>query len=195
MKPLHRFFLTITCIVLASCQTAVPQMDSKLPRFSDKAVIRLNAASIDVLEEYTSSAKPPYIEHMFNYSPSEVFKSWVNDRLKSTGKSRRIEITILDASVKETDLQKTPGIKGLFTNDQGARYDANMQVQMRIYEEGKAIAVAEAEATAGVSRTLAENASLVERDQFFDRLTLEMVNKTTFELEKNMRRYFAPYMF
>lgn len=194
MKYLASIFGVVLLAMLTACQTPVQPADAKLPRFLDKGVIRLDAASININEEYQSPAKAPFVEHTFNYSPSDVLKSWVNDRIRTVGKSRRVEVTIMDASVKETSLPKTPGLKGLFTNDQAARYDGTMDVEVRIYDENKAIAVAEAKANGRVSRTLAENASLIERDAFFDKMSLDLVNETTSELEKNLRQYFGPFI-
>lgn len=194
MKTLIRFFAAFLCLGLAACQTPMEHTNSALPRFNDKPVIRLDVSDIKINDEYEPTTKMPFIEHTFNHTPSEVIQSWVHDRLEAGGVKRRLEVTITDASVKETSLPPTPGLKGLFTNDQEARYDASVKLEARIYEDGKIVSIAEATATAQMSNTIAENATLVERDQFFDKLTLDVVTKATNELEKNMRQYFAPYI-
>ena len=87
-----------------------------------------------------------------------------SDRLRPGGDEGWAEAVIRDASATETALQRTEGIRGAFTTDQTERYDAIIAIDVRIFDPaGKELAYASA--TARHSRTVAEDATLNDRER------------------------------
>src|SRR5437667_7686288 len=80
--------------------------------------IRLNVARVEVVKQYQSSSKPPHVENDFPVPPVAMIQQWVQDRLLPVGKTGYAVVTIEDASVIETPLKATKGLKGMVTVDQ-----------------------------------------------------------------------------
>jgi hypothetical protein len=186
--------LVVSILFLAACQNTHAPTKMPIPHFTHKPALSLQVRDISVTEDYEFPSKSPYIEHTLDYPPSEMFTIWLKDRLKADGASSYIQASITDASIQKTELPKTPGIKGLFTNDQTEKYDAKMVVQLRLYNEERTIAIADVNATSTRSITIAENASVVERDTAYYNLSKALVNDIGNELEKQIRRVFAAYI-
>ncbi len=102
-------------------------------------------------------------------------------------------VSIDDASVKETKLPKTEGIKGWFTDDQDARYDAIVAVTLRIYDANNS-PVATASVTANRSRTIHEKATVDERNQFYYDLVRDLMYSFNGESETRIRQFFGNYL-
>lgn len=188
---MRALYTLIVLFTLTACQNTPTNPTLPAPHFADGRPLRLSVSEIKIADDYEFVNKSPNIEHSFNYPPSEVLKTWINEKLKASAPANHyIEVSIIDASVKKQDLSKTPGLKGIFTNDQTEKLDAHMVVEMRLYEEGKTISIADARAEASRSITVAENASLNEREQIHYDLTNALVKDVGQELEKQIRLHF-----
>lgn len=179
---------------LAGCENAPPPQHFPPLRFADQPKIGLAVKEIRVIEVYQSPMRAPHVEQNFPIPPAQAVKSWVAERLVAKGGDAVLEITIEDASVVEQKLSRTPGFKGLFTNDQSERFDATLAVTFRLYREGTALSVAEGSVNVLRSRTVAENASVAEREQIFYDMTKQMMQAFNTEAETRLRQYFSPYL-
>lgn len=183
-------FLPFLFLMLAACNPPDVQKPSAIG-FAQYQPIRMDVGSIDVVEEYKSP--PASAESGFPTTPAEAMKAWVADRLRATGSQGRLQVIIKDASVKETKLPRTEGVKGVFTHDQEARYDARLEVELRVYREG-AISKAAITVSATRSDTLAENASASVRDGLYNSMVKRLMDEANAELEKNIYAYFGAYI-
>ena len=149
------------------------------------APMRIHVAKIEVLNHYQSPLRRPNMEQDFPVAPAKAIEKWVARRLSATGSSGVLQVIIHDGSVKETPLRKTPGVKGLFTDDQDARYDAKLAVTFRLFD-GTSIASA-ATGDVEVTRfiTINEKATVFERERIYHQMTDAMMND--FEREANAR--------
>lgn len=191
--PVRRIAALLALFLLSSCleppNVPPPQQFS----FSQYRPIQLDIATISVVQEYRSPQQKPNVEHLFPTSPAQAMDIWTHDRLKAVGGSRRLEVQIKDASVIETDLPRKQGITGAFTNDQAKRFDARLEVELRIYGD-RAMSDASVHITATRSDTLDENASAAKRDALFNRMTTMLMDEVNAELEKNIYQYFGNYI-
>lgn len=194
MRLRHFLFVLLVPFLVSACDPVPAPFTPAQPSFSGQPPLRFSVAKMEVVEDYEAPGKYPNVDHLMAYAPDDVFRIWVNDRIKTVGNSYSMQINIVDASVKETTLPVTTGMKGYFTNEQAERYDASIAVTMKIYAEGKGLPIAEVEAHANKSRTLAEDASLSEREKLYYELTLELMQELNDTLEKNIRQYFSPYL-
>ncbi len=182
----------ISLLFITACSTEAPQ-NLHAPNFTNYPRINIDTANIEVIEDYKSPQTAPNIEHLMPYSPADAMQIWVKDRLHATGSSKILQVDIIDASVIATELPKTQGIKGLFTNDQDKRYDARLEVEMRIYGDS---ALSEASTNVVITRstTIPENASVVSRKAAYNQLVLDLTKMLNEKLEKNMRQYLNNYI-
>ncbi len=188
------FFTAFVLLFLTGCQTTPAPRALGAPDYTDSPPFGLAVRSIDVTEDYTFPSKAPHVEHTMDFPPSEMFKIWLKDRMNATGGEAFIQVTIQDASIRKSSLPATPGIRGVFTNDQSEKLDASIVVELRLYKPERAIAVADATARATRSVTVPENASLVERERILFDLSNALVKDVGQELEKQVRRVFASYI-
>ena len=102
-------------------------------------------------------------------------------------------MSIDNASVKETKLPKTEGIKGWFTDDQDARYDALVSVTLRLYDVNNA-EVATASITANRSRSIHERATVDERNKFYYELVRDLMTAYNTEADTRVHQFFGNYL-
>jgi len=193
---MKKILILAIMLALTGCQNA-PQGFTASPfnfEMNQSAPIRVNVAQIIIIENYKPPMRTPFVEHEFPVIPANAVRKWVSTRLRASGTSGVLEVLIEDASVKEVPLIKTEGIKGLFTNDQDARYDAKLNITFRIFTGTQAISNASADVKISRSRTISEQTTVNERQAIYHQMVSEMM--LDFERESNARfaSYFAPYV-
>lgn len=155
--------------------------------------VRLNVARVEVIKKYQSSSVPPHVENDFPVPPVAMIQQWVQDRLVPVGKTGYATVTIEDASVIETSLKGTSGVKGWFTVDQSEQYDANMSVKIEVFDDlGNLKSFAYAR-TKG-SRTVGENLTLGQRRKVWIVMMEKIMNNLDAELEHNVKTYLSDYV-
>jgi hypothetical protein len=179
-----RFAAALLIVVLSACSGKnLPPPHSTL-RF-DGTPIRLDVARIDVVTEYTSPLAKPNIEHLMPIPPAMAAKRWAEERLRPEGGQRVAKLVIIEGSVVEVPLKKTEGVRGFFTVDQEARYDAKLSVRLDILDD-RAFRVGTANAESVRSRSLSEKATLNEREQLYYDLTAELMRDIDAVMDKQI---------
>ena len=183
----------IAVLFLASCanEKVVEHPPISFTRYMP---IFLNVASIQYMDEYKSPLRPPYVEHLLPYSPAEAVRIWVKDRIRAVGPDKSLHVIIKNASVKASVLHKDNSIEDFFTIDQDKRYDAELDLELRIY--GPNSALSEASITVSVRRpiSLSENASAYRRNSAFREMIGSMMEAANAELEKNIFQYMGGHI-
>jgi hypothetical protein len=154
----------------------------------------IHVKEIRIVENYTSRLEKPFVEYEFPVTPSAAVQKWAATRLRATGASGILEIVIDDASVKEVPLPKTEGFKGLFIDDQEARYDATLKVSLRLYTGAQALSEASGDVFVTRSHSINEHATVFERRQIYHQMTSEMIAAFDSEANARLGTYFRPYL-
>jgi hypothetical protein len=181
--------------LLAACSSAPPPPRFPDIRFTEAPPIRLDVSSIDMSAQFQPTFQLPEVEQNFPVPPQRAIENWVHDQLKASdpGTGAHARVTIMDAKVQQVDLPLTEGIKGAFTKDQSARYDAHVAARVEIVDD-HGLAVRSANAESSLSRTVAEGTTLNQRDQIWYDMTREMVGDLVRELERQINGTFYPYI-
>lgn len=188
------WIMALAALALASCQDA-PVTPAPAPiSFAGRAPIRVTVAQVNVLDNYNAPMQAPNVDHQFPTPPDTALKQWAGQRLVAIGTQGSLEMSIDDASVRETMLPKTKGIKGFFTDDQDARYDAHLHASFRLYDGVNTMAVAQGDVDVTGMRTINEKATLAQREVMFNQLTQDMMSKFDAEAELQLRQHFANYL-
>jgi hypothetical protein len=188
---------------LAACSNAPDPVRFPDLTYAHLGAIRLAVARIEIVDAYRPPLAAPNVEHRMPASPAATMRRWAQDRLVAAGgpgaapggpgAAPAARFVIRDARVTETELPRTQGLQGLFTTDQGQRYDLRMEAAVEVLDAGgRAIATASAVATR--SRTIAEDASLDERERLWFAMVEEATNALTAELERRMHQNLARYI-
>ncbi len=178
---------------LAGCAASVPNPTFPELTFGHLGQINLNVASLEIVSSYKSPMAAPNVEHKFPSSPEKALMRWASDRLRATGSSARASFTILNASVRETTLEKQKGIKGAFTKDQSERYDAVLEASLKITDDDTN-SEGFANAKASRSITVREDATLNERAQAWFELNEALMQDINAALEKNISQYLGNWL-
>lgn len=187
--------LSIALLALSACQEA-PTAYTPTPFAFENSVAPtpVKLGKIDVVNHFQSPMKRPHIEQDMRVSPEKAIEAWLDHRLRAAGGAGRFEVTINDASVVETPLKKTEGVKGFFTDDQDARYDAHISVTFRAYDGSSNAAKAVADVEVKRFITIHEKATVFERQQRYHEMLQAMM--VDFDREANARfaQYFGGYV-
>lgn len=158
-----------------------------------KPPYRLDVALVETQDRYEPPFRAPNVEHYFREPPARLMARWATQRLVAVGAQRIARFIILDASVVEVELPRTGGIRGMFTKEPDRRYDATLAVALEIRTFGAALE-GRCDASARLSRTLHEDATLDERDQLFDEIDRELVRLIEPELDKGINTYLSQWV-
>ncbi len=190
---MRKIIYSCVFLLLLACEHPGPPAPGE-PSFTRYQPIYLHVGSIDLVEEYQSPMKPPNVEHLIPYSPSDAMHIWIKDRLRAVGAENSLQVIIKDASVISTLLPESGGIGGIITLSHDRRYDARLEVEMRIYAGDDAMSKASIDVVATRSVTINEKASLAERSAIFRKMIFDLMESMNAELEKNMYQYFGNYI-
>jgi hypothetical protein len=185
--------LVLLAVAVSACQA--PPDAPKYPaiRFTDGPPIRLNVGRIQVVEAYRPPLAAPNVEHDFPVRPMAALAQWARDRLQAAGTDGRAEVVIRDASVKEVDLKKSTGVRGALTTDQSERYDAAVEVEVRIID-GQNRERARASARAKRSRTVPEDITLIGREQVWYAMTVKIMKTIDEALRRQIDQSLTAYI-
>lgn len=188
-------FLTLL-VLLTACKQAPSAYEPPPFAFENGATAprRVSVREIRVVDAYSTPLAKPNVEHEFPVTPESALKSWVSHRLHanpSISADSRLEVIIRDASVIETPLKKTEGVKGFFTDDQDARYDARIVVTFRLFGGGSLASVATGDVEITRYVTINEKASVFERQRIFHQLLEKMMLDFDREANARLNQYFS----
>lgn len=186
-------FIVVTSLFISACSSPTPPAPTAPLNFTKYQPLNINVAKIDLVESYKSPFAAPNVEHLMPYSPADAVALWVKDRLHAVGSDKILQVTIVDAPVKVTDLPKTKGVAGLFTVDQDKKYDGRLEVEMRIYGD-QPLSLADTSVVVTRSITIAENASPNTRKAAYINMVQEMMKTFNDRMENNMRQYMGNYI-
>lgn len=179
--------------LIAGCETPAPPAQFPELTYRHLGPLTLDVARIEVATRYIPPLKPPNVEHRAPVAPYAAIRRWAGQRLKAAGRRNVANLVILDASIREVPLPVKGGLKGLFTTQQSARYDGRAAVLLEIRDDGgRQLAFATVRATR--SMTVAEGASMAQREKVWFALTEDLVSDINRRLEAEARRHLRAYL-
>jgi hypothetical protein len=180
-----RFIAAVLLLLVAGCSTPPERYPFADLTYGHLPPIRLDVAVVDVVNDYRAPLRAPNVEHLFPVRPADAARRWARDRLVPVGSSGVARFTILQASVVEVPLDRSGGLQGFLTKDQSERYDAVIEVRLDLENAG-GLRTGTVMARAARSQTVAENATLNERERVWYALTEALMNDLNAELERNI---------
>ena len=180
---------------LAACQPAPTLTVFPDPTYGHLGQIRLDVGTLDIVEAYRPPFAAPNVEHVFPVPPMVAARAWARDRLAAAGiaASGRAVFTIREASVVETRLSTTGGVRGAFTVDQAHRYDAVLTVGLEILGPGGGQR-GTVNVTARRSQTAPEDITLDGRDRLWFAMTEALIADMNRELEARIGAVLGPFL-
>jgi hypothetical protein len=191
----RRPLVALLCAALLAGCTATAPPSRKFADITFQQFPKYNFAvgRIEIVREYAPPTRAPNVDHLFPVSPMQMAEQWARDRLVAAGGTGELRYVIKRASVVESQLPKTTGIRGAFTNEQTQRYDAVVEVELEVrnergYRDGIASARAERRQTVG------EDISVAERERTWFAMTEALGRDLNQELERNIQTGLARFL-
>lgn len=172
-------------LLLAACQSAPPRPAAAPIGFAQFAPIVLDVAAVRVVDARRVPANAA--DGRIPTPPMEAVRRWAADRLRAGGRAGTATVTVRDASVTETQLPRTGGVRGLFTNDQAQRYDGRIDVEVTAERPGESSIRAFTRATVTQSATVPEDIALADREATLQALTRRMAEDLNARLDAGIR--------
>ena len=176
--------LLTVLLVLGGCGSA-PARNFPEITFADRSPIRLDVASIEIVQRYQPTMAAPYVDHLFPKEPVAVIRRWAEDRLAARGATGTATLFIEQASVTEEKLARDPGFRGLVTIERSERYEAVFAVRIEVAQPATR-RTGSTDAVARRSVTAPENASLAEREQIWFDLTEKTIRDLDARFEQQI---------
>ena len=155
----------------------------------------LNVANITVVNEYISSGQLPNVEKLADITPTDLITKWEGSKLVAAGHSGYAELVIKDAHIRKHDLgKKKTGVEGYFAKEQTEEYDGGLEVELKIYDGKKTMPVASLNAAAKNSRTLREDANIIDHNTLYHEMSVELLKLIEPELDRNIHEHFGRFL-
>ena len=174
-------------LILAACTSAPPTPSFTPIGFGQYPSMKVNAPRVDVQEDYVSPLAPPHVEYEMPVRPVELVRGWVRDRLRPIGASGTFRVVIKDASVVAEKLKTKGGIQGALTTQQGTNLIAKISVEI-VYEQPSQGTSSSTSVNIFRTQTLAEDASINDRDNAYYQLAKDLAADLNQQLETNINQ-------
>ncbi len=182
-----RHIVIFSILFLTACATSVTPTRYPEITFTHLSPIKLDVAEIIYSPRYHPPVKAPNVGHEFPTPPVAAAERWIADRLVAVGKSGQAKVVIRQATATENKLKIKKGISGAFTTDQAWRYEARVEITIKAVDPNRKLKSV-ASTSAKHSSTVAEDASLLEREDVWFALTEKLMRNFNQAFEAQIRK-------
>ena len=170
---------------LAGCRDAPPSMHFAELTYAHRPPFRVDAARLEIVDEFVAPLAPPHVEHLAPAQPAIVLRRWATDRVVPAGSPERIaRFVIRDARITETALPRPGGLRGQVTTNPSERYECSLAAALEMRSQRGNFREGFAEARATRARTVTDDITLAERD----RALYELVEQTMIDFDAEIER-------
>jgi hypothetical protein len=145
---------------------------------------------VTVDNRYVSSLASPFVEHFAPTTPVNAVRQWAEQRLRATGTRGAARVIINDGRITEQSLPRTQGLTGLVSRDQTERYDGRIEVTIEAERDGTSGSFS---AAVERSRTIADGATLGDREALLNDLVRQLVDDLNARAEEGFRGPLAAF--
>jgi hypothetical protein len=145
---------------------------------------------VSVQSAYRPRDTAPYVDNLMPLKPEDAIRQMLEARLVAAGGPGSVQAVILDASIKEEELETQSGLRGFFTTEPAARLEGRFQVQVdRLSATGEVLK----SVSTAVTRTASvpEDVGYAERQRIGYDLVRDLVQDLDEGLTTNVRANFA----
>jgi len=173
---------------LTGCASSVKRTTWPDITFQHRTSLSLGVSSVAFeITAGQAAIEPPArdIRYAMPVSPEITMRRWASERLIPLGGPGRAVVTLVEDRFVEVPLDTTGGVEGVFTIDQSERYEGILELRVEVAGDPAGSGFAQARATA--SRTVAEDATLNQREQTLYDMLHSIVTALDERLEQEIR--------
>ena len=190
MNAMRAAIAAVATGLVVACSSSYETFRPPPLDFSDRAPLRLAVERVTIQSAYRPRDTPPYVDNLMPIKPEDAIREMLEARLVAAGGSGTIQAVILDASVKEEELETQGGLRGYFTTEPAARLEGRFQVQVdRLSPTGEVLK----SVSTAVTRTasIPEDVGYADRQRIGYELVRDLVQDLDEGLTTNVRANFA----
>ncbi|MBX7197934.1 MAG: hypothetical protein K1X51_01000 [Rhodospirillaceae bacterium] len=163
-------------------------------RFADATMFSTDAVALSINIEARPPKEYPHVMYRAPFTFEQAVKAWAAARFNLSGNSvNTLRVTLKEGDITEKLLPKTGGIKGWFTKDQAAEYDARLAVEVAVIDpNGKS--VASAEGKSWQTQTVTEGATEDDKRKVWADMIKATFDNMDAELLPRMRSTMSGYL-
>lgn len=185
----RRLGLVVLLLLAPACAREYETFEPPPLDFSDRRPVRLEVGEVTVRSAFRSQGAPPFVEHTFVLTPEAAVRQLLEQRLQAVGGPGSVQAVIVDAAVREEQLETTGGLRGYLTEEPSARLRGRLKVRIdRLDETGSVISSASTGVTR--TRTIPEDAPYVRRQEIGYELVRDLVDDLDVGMVSNVRETF-----
>lgn len=171
-KSFMAFMGVVALVTLAGCSEGPP--DSRLPEltFANMQPLAVEAARVEVINNYKPPMKEPNVEHTFPLPPALAAEKLVQNQIIAAGTQHVLRALIEDASVVREKLPVETGFTDMFVREPAEKLKARVLLRFELVNENAPdIVLGHANVVATREKTLIEDISPADRDAAYFELT------------------------
>ena len=163
-------------------------------RFADATSLSTDATSLSLYVENRPPREYPHVMYRAPFTYEQAARAWAEKHFSLSGNSvNALRVTLKNGDITEKLLPRTRGIKGLFTKDQAAEYDALLDIEVAIVDpNGKVLASTYAKATH--TRTVPEGTTEEQKREIWADMIKNTFDNLDAELQPRIRTSLAGYV-
>ena len=185
-----KIFFSFLIFFIFSCQP-VEKLDSIV--FDNEQFTRLDIVSsaIEINEIFEKKFSDPYIGHTLKVDPSQRIISWVNDNFKSVGNENIFVVSILDASLSQTEFENTEAEN--FDEKINYKYDLVYLIEFNLFNDSRDL-IATTLVEISRSTTSGLYISINEKENIINDLIYQSLNDLSSESNILLKQYMSAFI-
>ncbi len=189
---MRNFIALAGVLFLAACVEGPPASAPPEMTFANLQPLQINAAKIEVVDNYKPPLQDPNIEHTFQTPPYVAAVKLLKKQLVAAGNENVLRAVIEDASVIRQELPITKGLAGAFMQEPAERLKAKLLVRFELVSANAPdIVIGHAEVIARREKTLNEGISPADRDRAYFGLTEDLMDDVNDGLRSIVKNTFG----
>ena len=164
-------------LVLVGCVDGPPVSVTPDMTFANLQPVQVDAASVDIVDNYKPPLRDPNVEHTFRLPPYVTVERLLRHQLVAAGTANTLRAIVEDASVVRDEIPQEKGFTSYFTQQATERLKAKVLVRFELVDpKAPDIVLGHAEVVARREKTLMEGMSVADREQAQFSLTEDLMN-------------------
>ena len=143
--------------------------------------------SIEIIEIFEKKISDPFIGHSLKVSPTQRIINWVNDNFKAIGNENKFNVTILDASLIQTQFQNKEAKN--FDEKNNYKYELFYLIEFNLYDDSKNL-VASTLVETSRSTTSGLYISIQEKENIIN----DLIYQSLFDISSESNKLLIKYM-
>ena len=187
MKKLIILFLSF---FIFSCQ---PIENVEKVVFDNKQFSKFDilSTSVEITEIFEKKISSPYIGHTLEVGPSQRIINWVNNNFKAIGNENIFTVTVLDASLTQTEIEISEAKK--FDEKTNYKYELFYLIEFNLYDDSRNL-VASTLVESSRSTTSGLLISIQEKENIIDDLVYQGLNDISNESKLLLTKFMGDFI-